>query len=426
MNNSRALYLLLFSNAISGFAQGISMLAIPWYFTDILKDPSLFGLIYGIITLITIFWSLYAGTIIDRYPRKKVFMALNFACALMVLGVATTGYILGNVPVPLIVLVFGTTILNFNIHYPTLYAFGQEITEKKNYGKLNSMIEIQGQATSVFAGALATILMVGTENGNFNMLGLVIHLPFDIPKWELQDIFLMDGITYVIALLLIGFIKYTPSRALIRETGPLVERMKSGFNFLKKNPLLLMFGNFSYNIFVVLLVEVHLLLPMYVSKHLHSGADVFASAEIYYAAGALFAGFFIRKVFVKMSTILAILWLMLGTAIIFFITSISSSIIWFFIFSALIGVTNAGTRVLRVTFLLNHIPNNLMGRTGSIFTVINIILRSLLILFFSTAYFASGSNVIWAYFACGCFVFLSLIPIFFKQKELVLLKSVNE
>ena len=53
----------------------------------------------------------------------------------------------------LVLLVFGLTIFNYNIHYPNLYAFGQEITEKKNYGKLNSYIEVQGQVTSMFAGA---------------------------------------------------------------------------------------------------------------------------------------------------------------------------------------------------------------------------------------------------------------------------------
>ena len=34
------------------------------------------------------------------------------------------------------ILVFGITIFNYNVHYPNLYAFGQEITEPKNYGKL--------------------------------------------------------------------------------------------------------------------------------------------------------------------------------------------------------------------------------------------------------------------------------------------------
>ena len=40
-------------------------------------------------------------------------------------------------------LVFGLTMFNYNIHYPNLYAFVQEITDKKHYGKINSYIEVQ-------------------------------------------------------------------------------------------------------------------------------------------------------------------------------------------------------------------------------------------------------------------------------------------
>ena len=52
-----------------------------------------------------------------------------------------------------------------------MYAFGQEITEKKNYGKLNSYIEVQGQVTSVLAGAFAAILLTGTTDKNLEIAG---------------------------------------------------------------------------------------------------------------------------------------------------------------------------------------------------------------------------------------------------------------
>ena len=80
--------------------------------------------------------------------------------------------------------VFGTTMFHYSIHYPNLYAFGQEITEKENYGKLNSYIEIQGQSTSIFAGAFAAILLSGTENQVMNLMGINIPLPFDIIPWK--------------------------------------------------------------------------------------------------------------------------------------------------------------------------------------------------------------------------------------------------
>ena len=43
MKNRQAISLLFLSNIISGFAQGISMIAIPWYFVDQIGKPLLFA-----------------------------------------------------------------------------------------------------------------------------------------------------------------------------------------------------------------------------------------------------------------------------------------------------------------------------------------------------------------------------------------------
>ena len=179
---------------------------------------------------------------------------------------------------------------HYSIHYPNLYAFGQEITEKENYGKLNSYIEIQGQSTSIFAGAFAAILLSGTENQVMNLMGINIPLPFDIIPWEIHEIFLMDAITYVAAFLIILFIKYQPLVKNEIDKGNVLERLKNGIKFLKANPLIFIFGVCSYMIFTFLIVEMFVLVPSYVNNYLHSGGNVFASSEVYYSIGAVLAG----------------------------------------------------------------------------------------------------------------------------------------
>ncbi|HMS52438.1 MAG TPA: hypothetical protein PKD56_08915, partial [Chitinophagales bacterium] len=69
MQNKNALQALFVANTISGFAQGISMIGIPWYFVDVLNKPSEFAYIYSVVTLVSMIWSLYAGTLNDRYDR---------------------------------------------------------------------------------------------------------------------------------------------------------------------------------------------------------------------------------------------------------------------------------------------------------------------------------------------------------------------
>ena len=69
MKNARAIRLLLFANFISGIAQGISMISIPLYFARN-HMSNWFNIAYVMITVVSLFWSLYGGTLIDKYNRK--------------------------------------------------------------------------------------------------------------------------------------------------------------------------------------------------------------------------------------------------------------------------------------------------------------------------------------------------------------------
>ena len=65
---------LLLSIIPSSIAQGITVIAVPWYFTDNLNQSSTFSFWLGILTFLGLFWGLYAGLLIDRINRKKYFI----------------------------------------------------------------------------------------------------------------------------------------------------------------------------------------------------------------------------------------------------------------------------------------------------------------------------------------------------------------
>lgn len=409
------------ANAVSGFAQGISMLAIPWYFSDILNQSSTFGLIYGIATCVTLFWGLYVGTLVDKYSRKRIFMLVNLCGGLIIGSIAVTGFYLGEVPTALIGLVFCTTIFIYNIHYPTLYAFGQEITERSNYGKINSIIEVQGQAVSVLSGAFAAILITGVNQEFLNNIGLS-SWSIRIEPWSLHEIFLMDACTYFLAFILIALIKYTAIKEKIIDKGSLFERLKQGAAFLKNEKLLFYFGICSYAIFAMLLIHIHQLMPIYVNKHLGASSAVYAGAEMFYAVGALLSGIGIRWVFKKTNTIKAVIIMMLMSIFVFELTAFTQQSMILIGVCFVLGLTNAGTRVLRITYLFNHIPNHIIGRTGSVFQTLNVLTRLTFIALFSLTFFAKEDNIIWAYVISGLFILISLFPLLINYKKLVNLK----
>ena len=417
VKNKQSLNLLFTANGISGFAQGISMLAIPWYFTKS-QSGTYFNVSYGIITAIVLFFGLYAGTLVDRFSRKANFLGNNLVCGILILAISILGYINGALDDFWVMAVFGITMLNYNIHYPTLYAFGHEITEPQYYNKVNSNIEVVGQSTSILSGAFAALLIEGVASGKGKLFGFEVNMPFEIPRWEIWEVFMLNTVTYFIAAALVIMIRYTPVKQAKVELGSIWKRVVSGFTYLKQHPMFLIFGLFSYSVFAMLLVEIHAVLPGYVERHLQEQGSVFAAADLIYAIGALCAGLFVSKVFSSTHTVKAIIILTLITAGIFFWGFASKSVVVIYLISIILGFTNAGIRVLRLTYLFNHIPNELMGRVNSIFNMANVLTRTLFIFLFSMPFFTFGNHMIWAFLVMSIFLLVSGVVLWVNLQKL--------
>ncbi len=410
MKNAKAYKLLFISNAVSGFSQGICMLAIPWYFSKILGKPELFGVMYATTTFVMLFWGLYAGTLIDKFSRRGVFLAINIFGLLLLGSASGLGFILGEVPAWCAMLVFAGTILVYNIHYPALYAFGQEITERQYYGRFTSWTEIIGQSTSILSGGAAAILLSGISSGQHTIAGFSFNLPFGIQAWTLQDVFLVDAITYAIGFVLILMIKYEPIAIRHIETGSILDRIRSGVTFLKNHPLVFVFGNASYVIFVVVLITFQQILPIYIDQHLHAGAGMYALSEVMYSFGAMLAGVAMVWAFRKAGFIFGIASMMCATVFIYILFSINNSVILFGALCFLIGIANAGTRVLRTTWLFLHIPNQSIGRISSVFQTINILFRTGMSALFALPFFNTDGQIVYAFALCAVFVAIWLLP----------------
>jgi MFS transporter, DHA3 family, macrolide efflux protein len=409
LKNKQALGLLFTANAISGFAQGVSMLAIPWYFAQ-QGLSSRFNLLYAFATFLTLFWGMYAGTLVDRFPRKSVFLGTNLIEGVLVLSIAALGFWQGELAWYLVMLVFAVTIFGYQLHYPNLYAFAQEITLPGNYQRVTSLLEIVGQSTNVGAGFLAALLLEGVDWQQTLVLGSwELPLSLYIPKWTIWEIFALDGTTYFISSALIALIRYVPTAKLEVELGGIWKRMRSGLNFLQQRRDILAFGLLTYSVFVVVLVELHAVAPLYITNHLREGGHILGTMEVLYAMGALSAGIGVRYLFRNRQAVQAIL-LLMGLAVVSLgVLSITQSVAVFLGAGLFIGFSNSGIRILRVAYLFEHVPNNIIGRTNSVFSVANIMLRVSFILLFSNAFFGRGSNIALAYGIMALFVLLALL-----------------
>lgn len=382
------------------------MIAIPWYFINIANAGSIFGVLFSTITFITIVWTLYAGTLVDRFNRKKIFLAIDIVGFIFVFSVGIYGYLNHGLPLFLVGAVFMFSMFVFNIHFPTVYAFSQEISDPAYYGRINSMLEIQAQTASMLAGATAAFLLGGTQ-GKLNWVES--YLGFGVNPWDIYDIFILDGITYLVAFFIILPMKYKSMHQRVIDTDSLRVRFKTGLKFLKENRAILWYGILSFAVFIAMIVEGFYLAAIYVSDYLLEDAVIYTLIELSYAFGAIIAGVFIRKVFSKWKTIPAIFTIMIIVSTGFFIVAFTRSNVLFIVFNFFLGMANSGSRILRVTYLFTLIPNQVIGRVNSLFAAYQTIVRGLLIALFAWPFFSDGSHITRSYMVLGGFLIISAV-----------------
>ena len=393
------------------------MLAIPWYFINVFGQHSLFGILYAAITAISIFWVLYTGTLIDRFDRKNIFIGINIIGGSIFLSISAYGFYSGMLNEFLVALAFAVTFFVYNIHFPNLYAFAQQITEKKDYSRILSYLEVQHQLTSAGAGAVGAILLGGISWTSINFLGQEFDIV--VKKWELHEIFLLDGCTYFIALILVALIKYQSIAVRNIDTGNIKERFNTGINYLKDNPVLFLFGALSYSIFITVLIINFFLMPTYINNFLNADIGVYSIFEVFFAGGSVLAGLSMRFIFKNTRPSIAVIILSSIGALYYFIGMANTNLFLFYLLSLMLGLCNAGTRIMRSIYIFNYVPNDYIGRAGSVFHVYQILFRLMFILLFSLPFFAVGTNIIYSFFIFGLFITVSVILLLVNIKKII-------
>jgi len=430
MELRRNLILLFSANTVSNFASGMTVLAIPWYLVNLPEAENgsfkVFAMMAGV-TLVTLLWGLYAGTLIDRYNRKRIFQVQQLVAATVIAAVGAYWLWKAHVPFGLIAVVEGVTICSWTLFYPNLYAFCQELVPPEKYKLVNSAIELQGQATNFIGMLVGPMLMTGSLEVDWGFLTLDWHFH----KWQLWELFVLDGGTYLLSVSIISLIRYQPGDYLKKSVGPIWQRLRSGFQYLRENRPLVIFGIASYNVFFVLLVFVQGALPIYIEGHLghgfDSGAGVMGVTEMLYAIGAIVTGLFgvlLANWMARSNLIKQIIGLLGVATFLFALLSFTESEGTLYVAGFLVGISNAGIRILRITYIVRVVPNHMIGRVNTIFTAINALLRFSFFLLFLTPFFSAPGNgphivygtLIMSGICCVSGIFLLIFFTSFDQK----------
>ncbi|WLD94336.1 MFS transporter [Alkalihalobacillus sp. AL-G] len=361
------------ANMLSHIGSGITMIGVPWYLVTMDNGERTLGLITLLSTILLFFLAPYVGVIIDRYSRVRIHRICDFIGFMTIGSFAIWGLSGGTFETSHLMMLYLTGVLYYTVHYPTMFALNQEIFSSKVYGKLNSIMEIQGQAASMLAGAVASIMIV---------------------HWGLSVILLIDAITYITAFFLFALIRYEPKVEPKDTTVKITafSDMAEGWRFLKEKPLLIVFFLATMIPFLTIMIT-NYLFPIYVAKTLEAGPSVFAMNEVIYAIGAVLAGITIQR----LTSRFGYLPMLLGMMTLFWFAIVSISLIQtVYIFLGMVivlGWGNAGIRINRNTLLMEIVPNRLIGRINSFFAAIEKVFRVSLIAVFTATVHETGASL---------------------------------
>jgi MFS family permease len=360
------------------------MIAIPWLLVSTPSGATTFGYVAIVMTMISFLIAPSIGHIVDKYSRKRILLLAELMGLVVILFFALIGFTGVEYQGWHYMILYGIGTLYYTLFYPAIFAFNQEIFDPSTYRALNGAMEIQGQLSSMLAGAIAAIL---------------------ISKVDLQWLLFFDALTYLCGLLLFIRIPYEQTANVEQRGGAFFKKLKEGIHYMKTKPSLFFFLMASVMPFIGVMLT-NYLFPIHLNSVLKVDAGVYGMQSMLYGVGAVLAGVVIPMLAAKrgnMAIIISTVFLYtVGITWISFVESVPI----YLILTMLLAFGNAGTRVARNSYMMDEIPNQLIGRVDSLFRTIGLGLRIVLLAVFTKL--AGNGDIQIAFYILFSFMILSV------------------
>lgn len=353
---------LLAANIASSIGLGITMIAIPWLLISSPGGNQIFGYLTLGMTIFNFVVTPLIGGLIDRFSRKKLLVVGESVGLVIMLSFSILGFMNHTYDMWHYIVVYVTGSLYYTIFYPTMFAFSQECFEKQYYKTLNGAMEVQGQIASMIAGGIASIVMMNVD---------------------LQWLLLMNALTYLLAIVFFLKVKSIKQIQTEASAGMVTHQKKTivGFMYLWKYPIMFFFLLCTTFPFIGVMIT-NYLFPVYLQEVLNADAWVYGAENMIYSLGAVCAGLLIpvisQKIGNEKTMIFGVFCYTIAISLVIF-----ADIPLFLFLMFFLALGNAGSRVARQTFIMEHIPNMYIGRVDSVIRLIGLFFRILLLTLFT-------------------------------------------
>ncbi|MGM9943342.1 MAG: MFS transporter [Lysinibacillus sp.] len=389
---------LVAANVSSSIGLGITMIAIPWLLVSSPGGNQILGYITLAMTIFNFIMTPLIGGLIDRVSRKKLLIIGEIAGLLIMLFFSLLGFMNQTYDVWHYIVVCVTGSLYYTIFYPTMFAFTQECFEKQYYKTLNGAMEVQSQLASMIAGGIASILIM---------------------KMELQWILLINSLTYLMAIIFFMKVRLVKRSETLLQPVTEQKKMIAGFTYVWKYPIMFYFLLCTTFPFIGVMIT-NFLFPVYLQQVHNASAWVYGVETMIYCLGAVCAGLLIpiisQKIGNEKTMIISVFCYTMAISLIVF-----ADIPLFLCLMFFLALGNAGSRVARQTFMMEHIPNEYIGRVDSVIRLIGLFIRVLLLALFTKL--VSLQSVIICFVLLSGILCLASISVYLLWKRGLFLKK---
>jgi MFS family permease len=352
---------LLLANTCSAVGTGITVFAVPWLLVQQPGGSTAYRWATVATTLALFVAAPYYGAWVDAHSRKSALLLSELWSAASSVLLAGLGFALDGFGTGPLVAAYFAGMLYYTLHYPAKFALIQQTFDRSHYQSLIGLLEIQGQAAMMLAGALAGLLLGRVPLS----LILAVNAAAGIASYAL-----LRGLPYTATHL---------GPAAAPAPASVWHGVAEGGRWLLARPRLAVFFTCTLLPFVVVMAA-NYLFPVYVTQTLAAGPEWFAGGEITFAAGAILAGLLLPRLISRHSAATTVPVTMLVFLAGLLLLAAVHLPLPYLCAGALLGFGNAGCRVARSALLLHLVPNAVMGRVGGFYQVLDRVLRTALVL----------------------------------------------
>lgn len=365
-----------------------------WLVLSLTGSPLLLGILGAIQFLPITIFSLFAGVIIDRYPKKKIVLITQFTS--MILAFTLSALVFTNTVSYAYILILAL-ILGFSntIDIPSRQAFTIELAGKKDLMNAIALNSATFNLARILGPAIGALIMAAFGTG-----------------W----CFLLNGFSFMAVIASLLKVEVPPHVKKNVSDNNMLKEIKDGLKYMVREPILLqtILMVFIIGIFVF---NFNILIPVFTKNILHQEAQIYGFLMSALGAGSLVGALMVSvksksgpnmKILLRSSIMVSLILILISftrtyynTAILLFITGIFN--LWF---------TTTANSTLQITT-----KNEYRGRVMSVYSLVFVGATPIGNLFAGLATDIFGANTSFLLSGVLTIVLVALLSIFFNLKQ---------